>query len=130
MRITSREQLQKAAAEVAVPEPPAAPPEPAWRPRAIRRYFEVQQLEDGRPVGVTVRRETLSEAREVAARRAVAANVDLLEALPWEHPPADTKSAVILRHICFDECDGGSHVTDPALLWRLYPEAQALAFRR
>lgn len=121
MRMTSLAQLQEAAAAAAAPEPPRAPVAPQWKPRAIRRYFTVEALKDGRPSGVPVRAESLDEARALAARRALTEGVGTCELLPWETAPADIRDGVLLRHVAFDECSGGEIIRDPFLLRGLYP---------
>ena len=121
MKTVSIDELRREA-EREAPPPRVAHQEPQqFRPRAIRRYFEVQPFEAGRATGICAREESVGEARKLAAQRAIAAGCDVLELLPWESVPSDLKNAIVMKHVCYDECSGGERITDRQSLRLLYP---------
>lgn len=121
MQRTTNAELREQALRLAQPEPPPLPAQRWNGPTAIRRFFEVRTVENGVAMDLAARRlETESEAREHAAKRALALGVGVVELLPWERWPADIENGVVIQHRCYDQCSG-QFVNDAAELRGLYP---------
>ena len=113
MRETTLQDIARLAEPVA---PPAAPREPAIRPRSLRARFQVRNRRGGESSMLGIAHcDSLLEARQLAHQRALSLSLPVVEVAPWESfESVAKKDAIYLVFLVIDEFSGET-VKDSAL---------------